>query len=289
MGPENLIQWLRNPALLDGNSLYQLRMLLDAYPCFTVARILYLKNLLILNDLHYSNELIRTAMSVPDRRCLYYFMEDKHLPETDYALEQEINTGGGFSIIDRFLHTMDTDLVSADISTPLVPNKKIDSNDLVIENPEDGLLSTESVCMTNDEESFSLDYNSYLYQNPKLLSAKESNEPMPGQELIDAYLDCASQKETRFSMIESEKSERSGRQKVSSYVAEEVAGEAKSIMDLPDDTFTETLAKIYIKQKRYDKAVEIFRSLSLKYPEKNVYFADQIRYLEKLIYNIKKD
>lgn len=52
-----------------------------------------------------------------------------------------------------------------------------------------------------------------------------------------------------------------------------------------DGYFTETLAKIYIKQRRYDKALEIIRKLSLKYPKKNIYFADQIRFLERLIEN----
>ena len=54
-----------------------------------------------------------------------------------------------------------------------------------------------------------------------------------------------------------------------------------------EDYFTETLAKIYIKQGRYTKAMEIIRRLSLKYPKKNRYFADQIRFLEKLIINNK--
>lgn len=55
-----------------------------------------------------------------------------------------------------------------------------------------------------------------------------------------------------------------------------------------DETFlTESLAKIYIKQRKYARALEIIRRLSLKYPEKNIYFADQIRFLEKLIINIK--
>jgi hypothetical protein len=40
---------------------------------------------------------------------------------------------------------------------------------------------------------------------------------------------------------------------------------------LPESSFTETLARIYIKQKRYDRALEIIKSLYLKYPEKNVY------------------
>jgi hypothetical protein len=49
--------------------------------------------------------------------------------------------------------------------------------------------------------------------------------------------------------------------------------------------FTETLSRIYIKQKKYEKAYRIIKQLSLNYPEKNIYFADQIRFLEKLIIN----
>ena len=59
--------------------------------------------------------------------------------------------------------------------------------------------------------------------------------------------------------------------------------------DLDDSYFTETLAKIYIRQQRYEKALEIIRRLNLKYPKKNAYFADQIRFLEKLIINDKSN
>ena len=52
-----------------------------------------------------------------------------------------------------------------------------------------------------------------------------------------------------------------------------------------EEYFTETLARIYIKQGRYSKALEIIKRLSLAYPKKNAYFADQIRFLEKLIIN----
>ena len=52
---------------------------------------------------------------------------------------------------------------------------------------------------------------------------------------------------------------------------------------LDDTYFTETLARIYLKQRRYDKALEIIRSLYLNFPNKSIYFADQIRYLEKLV------
>ena len=53
-----------------------------------------------------------------------------------------------------------------------------------------------------------------------------------------------------------------------------------------DDTLlSESLAKIYIKQRRYAKAYEIISNLSLKYPEKSIYFADQLRFLQKLVIN----
>ena len=55
--------------------------------------------------------------------------------------------------------------------------------------------------------------------------------------------------------------------------------------DVGDDFLTETLARIYIKQGRYEKAAEIMRRINFNYPKKNIYFADQIRFLEKLIVN----
>ena len=57
--------------------------------------------------------------------------------------------------------------------------------------------------------------------------------------------------------------------------------------DDDNEFLTETLAKIYIKQKKYDKALTIIKRLSLNFPKKSAYFADQIRFLEYLIINDK--
>lgn len=58
-----------------------------------------------------------------------------------------------------------------------------------------------------------------------------------------------------------------------------------SVIDrIADRAFlTESLAKVYVKQHKYEQALAIFLELNLKYPKKNCYFADQIRYLEKVI------
>lgn len=51
----------------------------------------------------------------------------------------------------------------------------------------------------------------------------------------------------------------------------------------PAPAFTETLARIYIEQRCYDTALSIILSMKEKNPEKSSYFADQIRFLERLI------
>jgi hypothetical protein len=45
---------------------------------------------------------------------------------------------------------------------------------------------------------------------------------------------------------------------------------------------TETLAKVFIKQKKYVKALEAYQILGLKYPEKNSFFADRIEEIKDL-------
>ncbi len=69
----------------------------------------------------------------------------------------------------------------------------------------------------------------------------------------------------------------------------ETDGESKHPIKHPevhDDTLlSESLAKIFIKQGRYQRAFEIISGLSLKFPKKSAYFADQLRFLQKLIIN----
>ncbi|NND52379.1 MAG: hypothetical protein HKN54_08230 [Flavobacteriaceae bacterium] len=57
---------------------------------------------------------------------------------------------------------------------------------------------------------------------------------------------------------------------------------AKSQMMQPDSLMTETLARIYLEQKNYDKAIQAYKVLSLKYPEKSGFFADQIQAIKEL-------
>ena len=58
---------------------------------------------------------------------------------------------------------------------------------------------------------------------------------------------------------------------------------AKKSAEDHNDLVSETLAKIYIEQMLYHKAIDTYQKLSLKFPEKSRYFADLIQSLEKKI------
>lgn len=58
---------------------------------------------------------------------------------------------------------------------------------------------------------------------------------------------------------------------------------AKKSAEDHNDLVSETLAKIYIEQMLYDKAIETYEKLSLKFPEKSRYFADLVQSIEKKI------
>lgn len=61
-----------------------------------------------------------------------------------------------------------------------------------------------------------------------------------------------------------------------------------SVLYENEELFSETLAKIYIKQEHYEKAILTYEKLCLKYPEKNIYFAGQIEKIKELIKNKKE-
>ena len=118
------------------------------------------------------------------------------------------------------------------------------------------------------EGAAAVDYvSAYLVKSEK----PEEIPALRGQQLIDDFLAGDNERITLDLRAESPAAAEA--------VSEEPVAEA------PAETsfFTETLANIYIKQGKYDKALEIIKRLCLEYPNKNRYFADQIRFLEKTI------
>lgn len=59
--------------------------------------------------------------------------------------------------------------------------------------------------------------------------------------------------------------------------------QANELLESEDELFTETLARMYIKQGKFERAERILRQIYLEFPEKSGYFAEQLNFLEKLV------
>jgi len=57
---------------------------------------------------------------------------------------------------------------------------------------------------------------------------------------------------------------------------------AKTSLIENNELVTETLARVYLEQQHFDKAIEAYKKLSLKYPKKSSFFADQINLINDL-------
>ena len=251
----NLQQWIQHPETLNRDTLYELRNQLARYPYFQSLRLLYLKNLYILHDISFGGELRKAVLYIADRRQLFQLIEGdrynvqarkKGVPLTE-VLKDEPSVDRTLALIDAFLSTV----------------------------PEEVTAKTSF--------DYSMDYTSYLLE--ETLDTEQSSEEMPklkGYELIDDFIEKS---ESDSPLCMKPLREEMSSSTTSSDELSESEEETKEEEEEDDSCFTETLAKIYVKQQRYSKALEIIKKLSLKYPKKNAYFADQIRFLEKLIIN----
>ncbi len=261
-----LNQWIRHPEQLNQDSLYELRTLLARYPFFQAARLLYLKNLFLLHDQRFGEELRKAAIFVPDRKVLFYMIEGENYvirPEKKEVLQkEEDNADRTLSLINAFLESRSEDVQSQ--PTELVPdNTAIDYTAYLLNDFEE-----------EGEEHAPLEPVTAEIEEPEPIEQTVVEE-QPEPELIE--------KETVEPLIEETAPVPQEEQPKE---VEEIDGEDdEELMD--ESYFTETLAKIYVKQGRYSKALQIIKKLNLNYPKKNSYFADQIRFLEKLIINAK--
>ncbi len=63
---------------------------------------------------------------------------------------------------------------------------------------------------------------------------------------------------------------------------EEAVSRTNDDLLIDSEYMTETLAKLYQSQKNYEKAIQAYKILILKFPEKNSYFANQIKKINSL-------
>ena len=252
----DIAELTQHPEHLDRDTLYELRSLLALYPYYQTVRLLLLQNLYLLHDPTFDEELRRAAIYITDRRVLFQMIEAVHYRHPSHQSTQNNQSS---------------------------PSNQDDQGNRTLSLINNFLDSIPKEDETDDEKKnhrkptpadAAVDYVAYLLETEGEMLGADDVPKMKGQSLIDDFINID---KGRFVLNEEPQS------------LQEVEDGAENDENTPNEgIFTETLARIYIKQGKYSQALEIIQRLSLVYPKKNAYFADQIRFLEKVIINNNK-
>lgn len=255
----NLTELIEHPERMDRETLYDLRSLIAVHPYYQTARLLMLQNLYLLHDVTFDEELRRAAIYITDRKVLFQLVEAAH-----YKLRTAEGRKNGIGA------TKETSQSSGSRTTELI-DSFLDSlpEDEVKEKPK-GRKPTPA--------DAAVDYVAYLLESGMDDGEEAAETPkMKGQSLIDDFI---FKEGGRIVLPDLE-------QEATEQPAEQVAPEPEP-EPAEEGVYTEMMAQIYVRQGRYSQALEIIKRLNLDNPKKNAYFADQIRFLEKLVRNSRK-
>lgn len=241
-----------NQLLSDDNASITLEwceQAMQQYPYFTLPALLYLKRNQSVTSKDNKELLSRLAISFSNRQSLYGSLgENGEAFASFYPAELPKPTPSTDNTIDTFLNTFGN---SSD--------KELEVLNKLIFNPVP-------------------DYADVLAAEEQQNAPQEGEATSQNDALINQFIAKSREKEGHFpsTIINAENS---------NTAAEVVDDKIDKAESTDESMFSESLAKIYIKQHKYSKALEIITNISLKFPEKSIYFADQIRFLRKLILN----
>jgi hypothetical protein len=291
-----LVEQIREPeASLLPNLYYRTRK----YPFFQPDIYLYIKCLYLSSSEDFADELTRLAPFVSDRKALFYYVMDDRYKQFRKRVEKNLTPDRTRVLIDAFFEALNepdlgTELPGANIVEnqnmatsdyfaylEIVEKKQANETDIL--GIDEGFLTLNSFVPIDGSDEGQGSNNDIAF-NASIDQLEVEDDDIPllkHHEIIDRFLEKAASEESLHIKIEP--------------TGEELSEDELDNTDPPqtkqelenDYFFTQTLANIYIKQKKYKRAYEIIKHLSLNYPEKNIYFADQLSFLEKLIKNLK--
>ena len=289
---QSLTTYIQNPELMDAQVVDELWQLVERNPTYQAAWLLLVRGLYQQQDQRFGATLRKAALMVPDRAKLFELIEgDKYRVQPERrsllsSLSEEGTSDRTQSLIDSFLssipeeprprrqHPTDAsvDYISYLLQmedAPAGEDSQDEKDDSVsVEVPAEQFLRLEEVPTAG---SSSVGSSSAGSSSAGSSSAGSSSAGILSDDVPNADSEILTEEDAHTSEENSD---------------EWFEEEDKDDKNAPSEVyFTETLARIYIKQCKYDKAIEIIRRLSLNYPKKSRYFADQIRFLEKLILN----
>ena len=281
----DIAHYIAHPDELNHETLYELRRLVAVFPAYHAARILYLRNLFLLHDPNFDMELRRAAVMLPDRGILFNMTQQQPKTEKTQPLPSTTNTE----------------------SCAPGPQKKYNATMQLL---DDFLNASPKPAKRQTKIDPTVDYMSYLMQNEEeegdhhepLWAETRLGTPTAAQSrqdsLIDHFIDTHSERTTLSDdpmMPEGiiDENGRTAAHAIDDYAEQGDADDVstRNAADEPDESdasFTETLARAYIKQQKYERAAEmLLRIQHTNAARNNPYYADQVRFLQKVIINDK--
>jgi len=278
---------VNSPVLIN-----QLEEIIIDYPYFQAAHALHLKGLKNLNSFKYNKALKVTAAHTANRDVLFDFITSPEFLNNTLAA----NAIHELSKLKEIKVDVE-ELTKAEIDKSYVVQKSLDDplpqNEDDAEKILDGNLfeSKEPIVIVKDEvsietEKLNLGEPLNFTKKEKFSFAKwlELTTPSSEEEIVQPHPLLEKEKKPRkskkFDLID--KFIANNPKIVPTKNIESKIDISSSVKFNKDELMTETLAKVYLEQKKYKKAIQAYKILSLKYPEKSSFFADRIKSVEKI-------
>lgn len=270
MNKETFSTYINDPNLLNSSSLPEINELVKEFPYCQTARILLTLNLFKEKHILYDAQLKLTAVQAGNRRILKKHIDRLGLKpkqvvlpdedvETEIVEENKITPEKTEPFPEIQPVAEDTpQKVTQEPAPPTLP--PVEETDTLSQLKQ--LIKQRIQYLENEKKS-----GPQQFALPEEKAEKDDQDKRQPDELIDEFI----RNEPRIS-----------RPKKTFFNPADAAKE--SVVD-DEKIVSETLAKIYFDQKRFEKAINIYKKLSLKFPEKSGYFAALIQKAEEELKN----
>ena len=232
------------------------------YPYFQSAYVHYLKTLKAQEQYNYELILRKTAVLSPERETLHQWLEQDFANENPPKLKAVQTLAAPNAAIKDRVSTSTEDQTSESPSVKVVSKTFAAKDDQRGKNKEKSIKKAKP---KKKEVPVAMTYADWvIYSSKGKIQPKEKNSSLEEKiSLIDTFLE--------------------NRPKIPPVRQDQPKVDLSANNEFnKEELMTETLAKVYLQQKKYKKALYAYQILSLKYPEKNSFFADQIKKIKQL-------